>query len=351
MTSSACRHVRLGELDMGSMKVSPAVTLVAALSLVSCAVLLVLSLVVRDGLVRPGASHGVRPAAGFMDQLELFLGIFARSQPATMASKSITPDDSGQERHFPFPMAHPQSPENAFTSSSSGTAREHGRANQGPSSLRTPHLDYISALQRLHPSTGFSAKTFGVPQVQANLQARKLPAWSPAEGKYLLGYCHMNRWSNRLFCMQRALVLAALLNRTLIIPSLDVCRESGDRTGREGELMIDVPHLRRCLHAGTVLQNRCSHSATNSRVADSGASNSSAGGSCTSSVQPGTPVGHPAGTTGQEKGYGVVSLQELQEEQERRGVRGSGGVGMRGGARVRVSMIMCAMEKGMPGVL
>lgn len=94
----------------------------------------------------------------------------------------------------------------------------------------------------------------GLPEgaVDAEEQDR-LPPWRPTPNRYLLASCHRSGWTNRLFCMQRALVMAALLNRTLVVGTLDPCRRT--KEGDAAERMIDVPHLRRCLRMGVLQGN------------------------------------------------------------------------------------------------
>lgn len=50
--------------------------------------------------------------------------------------------------------------------------------------------------------------------------APRVFSWDPVPGRYLLALCAYGRTSNNLFCLRRYAAFAALLNRTLIVPTL-----------------------------------------------------------------------------------------------------------------------------------
>ncbi|CAI7866410.1 unnamed protein product [Closterium sp. NIES-53] len=73
--------------------------------------------------------------------------------------------------------------------------------------------------------------------------------WSPQPGKFLLATCVQGQLSNRHLCVHKSLLLAMLLNRTLILPPLDVCLGSavGHKT-YDLALTIDLNHLAQCFN-------------------------------------------------------------------------------------------------------
>lgn len=73
--------------------------------------------------------------------------------------------------------------------------------------------------------------------------------WNPTPGKYLLAICPMGQMSNRIMCFQLYLGMAALINRTLIVPMTDL----GSETQYNIRTVFDVPHARKCLGERTVL--------------------------------------------------------------------------------------------------
>lgn len=66
--------------------------------------------------------------------------------------------------------------------------------------------------------------------------------WAPPGDKFLFPLCYSGQISNRLVCMHAHLLLAVLLNRTLVVPE----RETG-ALGYAYSIAVDVPHARRCL--------------------------------------------------------------------------------------------------------
>lgn len=66
--------------------------------------------------------------------------------------------------------------------------------------------------------------------------------WEPTEGRYLIALCLSGSVSDRIRCIQMYLILSALLNRTLIIPS------DGPpiHTKYGMNLMVDIGHTRKC---------------------------------------------------------------------------------------------------------
>ncbi|CAI6011568.1 unnamed protein product [Closterium sp. NIES-65] len=78
-------------------------------------------------------------------------------------------------------------------------------------------------------------------------ERRVIEAWRPVKGRYLLALCTYGRLSNQEACMHMYLALAALLNRTLIIPrhgfAISVVAEYRWQWG----VIVNVPHMRSCL--------------------------------------------------------------------------------------------------------
>ncbi|CAI5493364.1 unnamed protein product [Closterium sp. Naga37s-1] len=78
-------------------------------------------------------------------------------------------------------------------------------------------------------------------------ERRVIEAWRPVKGRYLLALCMYGRLSNQEACMHMYLALAALLNRTLIIPrhgfAISVVAEYLWQWG----VIVNVPHMRSCL--------------------------------------------------------------------------------------------------------
>ncbi|CAI5501113.1 unnamed protein product [Closterium sp. Naga37s-1] len=67
-------------------------------------------------------------------------------------------------------------------------------------------------------------------------------AWVPQPGKYILMDCQRSQASNRIGCIRRHLLLAGMLNRTLVVPLKpdEVSRFYDRRT------FLHLPHLHRC---------------------------------------------------------------------------------------------------------
>ncbi|CAI7821279.1 unnamed protein product [Closterium sp. NIES-54] len=74
--------------------------------------------------------------------------------------------------------------------------------------------------------------------------------WKPEADRYLLLSCHKGKLSERLVCLQHHLLLAGLLNRTLLIGRF---HGKGVRGEHSWELAVDVGHLRMCYGEETVL--------------------------------------------------------------------------------------------------
>lgn len=74
------------------------------------------------------------------------------------------------------------------------------------------------------------------------------PHWVPREGKYLLLFCAFGRMSNHMWCMRRSLRLAALLNRTLLVPPSNVVLFQGhvEEVYPTG-MPVDWERMARCL--------------------------------------------------------------------------------------------------------
>ncbi|GJP35209.1 hypothetical protein CLOM_g19718 [Closterium sp. NIES-68] len=78
-------------------------------------------------------------------------------------------------------------------------------------------------------------------------ERRVIEAWRPVKGRYLLALCTYGRLSNQEACLHMYLALAALLNRTLVIPrhgyAISVVAEYRWQWG----VIVNVPHMRSCL--------------------------------------------------------------------------------------------------------
>ncbi|CAI6004904.1 unnamed protein product [Closterium sp. NIES-64] len=74
--------------------------------------------------------------------------------------------------------------------------------------------------------------------------------WKPEADRYLLLSCHKGKLSERLVCLQHHLLLAGLLNRTLLVGRF---HSKGVRGEHSWELAVDIGHLRMCYGEDTVL--------------------------------------------------------------------------------------------------
>ncbi|CAI5482485.1 unnamed protein product [Closterium sp. Yama58-4] len=74
-------------------------------------------------------------------------------------------------------------------------------------------------------------------------------AWEPQPGKYVLMDCYRNQMSNRVRCMNKYLLAAGYLNRTLVVPL------HADEISRnyERRAYFDLNHTRRCYGPRTVI--------------------------------------------------------------------------------------------------
>ncbi|CAI7781441.1 unnamed protein product [Closterium sp. NIES-53] len=71
--------------------------------------------------------------------------------------------------------------------------------------------------------------------------------WVPWPGKYLLATCVRGRLTNRHECLHKSLLVAMLLNRTLIVPPLDVCLRSRFHHAQYNfAYSVDLDHLGAC---------------------------------------------------------------------------------------------------------
>lgn len=78
--------------------------------------------------------------------------------------------------------------------------------------------------------------------------AKRLPLWSPPPDRVLLVTCIGWKATNRLSCVKRSLILAALLNRTALIPEEDICPLYNTRVPMKQ--LLDLGHLKTCLNEG-----------------------------------------------------------------------------------------------------
>lgn len=79
----------------------------------------------------------------------------------------------------------------------------------------------------------------------------KLLTWRARPDRFLLAVCHYGQLHNQLLCMDKHFLLAALLNRTLIIPPGSFAR--GELFGWAWDLSIDRAHANACLGRGAIL--------------------------------------------------------------------------------------------------
>ncbi|GJP49552.1 hypothetical protein CLOM_g8750 [Closterium sp. NIES-68] len=70
--------------------------------------------------------------------------------------------------------------------------------------------------------------------------------WAPLPGKFLLATCMQGQLSNRHLCVHKSLLLAMLLNRTLLVPRRDICSSSKPHWRYDLSRTIDLGHLGRC---------------------------------------------------------------------------------------------------------
>eukprot|EP00271_Cylindrocystis_brebissonii_P012225 TRINITY_DN3042_c0_g1_i3.p1 TRINITY_DN3042_c0_g1~~TRINITY_DN3042_c0_g1_i3.p1 ORF type:complete len:624 (+),score=34.09 TRINITY_DN3042_c0_g1_i3:250-2121(+) len=72
--------------------------------------------------------------------------------------------------------------------------------------------------------------------------------WRPRRNRYLVAICSHGRMGNRLMCLRKYVVFAALMNRTLVIP-----RFFKDEYMYDLDWVFDVKHARKCLGKRTVI--------------------------------------------------------------------------------------------------
>lgn len=72
-------------------------------------------------------------------------------------------------------------------------------------------------------------------------------AWAPENGQYMLPFCHTGRVSNLMRCLRGALLLAGLLNRTLIVPIQVPSLRQDTRPH------IDIDYVNKCAGENTVI--------------------------------------------------------------------------------------------------
>ncbi|GJP34812.1 hypothetical protein CLOM_g19232 [Closterium sp. NIES-68] len=74
-------------------------------------------------------------------------------------------------------------------------------------------------------------------------------AWEPQPDKYILMDCQRNQVSNRIRCIRNYLIMAGVLNRTLVAPF----RPSDVNRGYDRRVFFDLNHTRRCYGPRTVI--------------------------------------------------------------------------------------------------
>lgn len=85
--------------------------------------------------------------------------------------------------------------------------------------------------------------------------------WNPRPERYLLATCTRGRMSNRALCMGQYVLAAVLLQRTLVVPNMDLNPTTGPRSGgHKGhlpyrlDLVFNIDHARRCSgHSRSIL--------------------------------------------------------------------------------------------------
>lgn len=86
---------------------------------------------------------------------------------------------------------------------------------------------------------------------QPALTKKAIP-WHPQPGKYLMHTCLYGQLSNQLICTQKHFLVAALLNRTLVMPPRSFLSARA-RGGWAWDVAVDVAHACRCLGERTVI--------------------------------------------------------------------------------------------------
>lgn len=71
--------------------------------------------------------------------------------------------------------------------------------------------------------------------------------WNPSKGKFMIGWCKVGRISNHVRCFRQVMLLAGLLNRTLIQPLVV------DMLGIDLSPYFDLDHMRQCYGNNTVI--------------------------------------------------------------------------------------------------
>lgn len=79
-------------------------------------------------------------------------------------------------------------------------------------------------------------------------KAEELIIWKPRPDRYLLGVCHSGQLNNQVLCMNKYFLLAALLNRTLVVPTLSFWSPRF-----AWDLSLDIPYARACLGDNAVI--------------------------------------------------------------------------------------------------
>ncbi|CAI7789545.1 unnamed protein product, partial [Closterium sp. NIES-53] len=121
----------------------------------------------------------------------------------------------------------------------------------GPSNgARIPRIE-ITAAKDITASTNSAdkPKQTRINSPYANLidsSQDQIESWSPPKNRYLVALCVYGRLSNQEQCLRNYLIAAALLQRTLIIPT-ESCGVAFKPYCWRWENIVDVPRMRACL--------------------------------------------------------------------------------------------------------
>ncbi|GJP35210.1 hypothetical protein CLOM_g19719 [Closterium sp. NIES-68] len=84
------------------------------------------------------------------------------------------------------------------------------------------------------------------PAQQIDLSQPKIESWTPRKNRYLLALCVYGRLSNQEQCLRNYLIVAAILQRTLIIPT-ESCGVAYATFCWRWDNIVDVTRMRACL--------------------------------------------------------------------------------------------------------
>ncbi|KAL1367184.1 hypothetical protein HN51_021232 [Arachis hypogaea] len=81
--------------------------------------------------------------------------------------------------------------------------------------------------------------------VDQKFSQRKTIDWNPRDDKFLLAVCVSGQMSNHLICLEKHMFFAAILSRTLVIPS--------SKIDYQYDRVIDIDHINKCLGKKVVI--------------------------------------------------------------------------------------------------